>query len=79
MIILQSIFIPRIYESKMTEKIYPSKTKEYVREYNAGIPIELKREYHRKYYATAKGKRAKREKNRTYREKVLLLKLENGL
>ena len=60
----------------MIQKIYPSKTKEYVSEYNAGIPIELKREYQRKYRQSEKGKKKKSEKNRKYREKVLLSKLE---
>jgi hypothetical protein len=54
---------------------YSDKNKE--REYQKSIPIELKRHYERTYYSTEKGKLVKREKNRRYREKVLLLKLEN--
>jgi hypothetical protein len=50
---------------------YKDKNKE--KEYQRSIPIELKRIYERTYYATGKGKLVKREKNRRYREKVLLL------
>ena len=50
------------------------KDKEQEREYQASIPIELKRLYQKTYLMTDKGRRYKSEKNRRYRERVLLLK-----
>lgn len=47
----------------------------YVKDYQKNIPIELKRIYEKRYLFTDKGKKYKSEKNRRYREKVLLLKL----
>jgi hypothetical protein len=52
---------------------YKCKQKE--REYQKGIPIELKRLYEKRYLMTDRGKKYKSEKNRRYREKVLLLKI----
>jgi hypothetical protein len=51
---------------------YKDKLKE--KEYQNNIPIELKRLYEKTYLITDKGKAYKREKNRRYREKVLLSK-----
>ena len=50
----------------------------YTKDYQKNIPIELKRLYEKRYLFTDKGKKYKSEKNRRYREKVLLLKLQNA-
>ena len=53
------------------------KNKEQEREYQKQIPIELKRLYEKTYLMTEKGIAYKKAKNRRYREKVLLFKLDN--
>ena len=54
------------------------KDKQKQKEYQANIPIELKRLYRKTYLATEKWKIYKREKNRRYREKQKLLKLNKN-
>jgi len=45
---------------------YKDKQKE--KEYQAWIPIELKRLYQKRYYSTDKGREVKRLKNKRYRD-----------
>lgn len=49
---------------------YKNKQKE--KEYQRWIPIELKRLYQKRYYATDRGKEVKRLKNKKYRDKQKL-------